>query len=129
MEEKSKKVSNKNLIKTVKILTIVFLIILVSMISFFGIYVQNKNQVSNKVKDYTYGMDINGARTIKLKVSSSTKEIVKDSEGKIIEQATDEEIKEKGYIKEEVPNNSQDVKTEENYNKTKNVIEKRLKTL
>ena len=99
MEEKSKKVSNKNLIKTVKILTIVFLIILVSMISFFGIYVQNKNQVSNKVKDYTYGMDINGARTIKLKVSSSTKEIVKDSEGKIIEQATDEEIKEKGYIK------------------------------
>ncbi len=129
MEEKSKKVSNKNLIKTVKILTIFFLIILVSMISFFGIYVQNKNQVSNKVKDYTYGMDINGARTIKLKVSSSTKEIVKDSEGKIIEQATDEEIKEKGYIKEEVPNNSQDVKTEENYNKTKNVIEKRLKTL
>lgn len=129
MEEKSKKVSNKNLIKTVKILTIVFLIILVSMISFFGIYVQNKNQVSNKVKDYTYGMDINGARTIKLKVSSSTKEIVKDSEGKIIEQATDEEIKEKGYIKEEVPNNSEEIKTEENYNKTKNIIEKRLKSL
>ncbi len=126
---KNKKTNNKNVMKIVKILTIILLIILVSMIGFFGIYSKNKSQMANKVKDYTYAMDIDGARTIKLKLNTDTKEIIKDSEGNIIEKATDEEIKEKGYTKEEILNNSEEVKTEENYNKAKKIIEKRLKNL
>ena len=90
------KKERKNVMKTIKILTIILLIVLVSMIGFFGIYKQNKNQVSNIVKDYTYAMDINGARTIKLALNSE---------------------------------NSDETKTEENYNKAKKVIEKRLKKL
>lgn len=129
MKKENKKTNNKNVLKTVKILTIVLLIILVSMIGFFGIYKQNKNQMSNTVKNYSYAMDINGARTIKLKVNSETKEVVKDSEGNIIEDATDEEIEQNGYVKEEVPNNVEEILTEENYKKSKAVIEKRLKTL
>ena len=127
MEKENKKTNNKNVMKTIKICTIVLLIILVSMISFFGIYSQNKNQMSNKVKDYSYAMDINGARNIKLKVNEKTKDIIKDSDGNVIESATDEEIAEKGYVKETVPNNSEDVLTEENYNKSKKILEKRLK--
>lgn len=126
---KNKKTNNKNMMKIVKISTIVLLIILVSMIGFFGIYSQNRSQIANKVKDYTYAMDIDGARTIKLKLNTATKEVIKDSEGNVIEEATDEEIEEKGYIKEKVPNNSEEVKTEENYNKAKKIIEKRLKNL
>ena len=57
---------SKNVMKTIKIITIILLIVLISMIGFFGIYKQNKNQMSNIVKDYTYAMDINGARTLKL---------------------------------------------------------------
>ena len=90
------KKERKNVMKTIKILTIILLIVLVSMVGFFGIYKQNKNQVSNIVKDYTYAMDINGARTIKLALNSE---------------------------------NSDETKTEENYNKAKKVIEKRLKKL
>ena len=90
------KKERKNVIKTIKILTIILLIVLVSMVGFFGIYKQNKNQMSNIVKDYTYAMDINGARTIKLALNSE---------------------------------NSDETKTEENYNKAKKVIEKRLKKL
>lgn len=90
------KKERKNVMKTIKILTIILLIVLVSMIGFFGIYKQNKNQVSNIVKDYTYAMDINGARTIKLALNSE---------------------------------NSDETKTEENYNKAKKVIEKRLNKL
>lgn len=96
MKKQSKKRDNKNIMKTIKILTIILFIILVSMIGFFGIYKQNKNQMSNTIKDYSYSMAINGARTIKLKLNDE---------------------------------NSEEVKTEENYNKSKEIIEKRLKAL
>lgn len=124
-----KKENNKSIAKTIKITTIVLLIILISMISFFGIYIQSKNKMSNSVKGYTYGMDINGARSIKLQLNTETKQIIKDSEGNEIEKATDEEIEQNGYVKEEVPNNKEEVKTEDNYKKSKEVIERRLKLL
>lgn len=87
---------SKNVVKTIKIITIILLIVLISMIGFFGIYKQNKNQMSNIVKDYTYAMDINGARTLKLTLNSE---------------------------------NGDDVKTAENYETAKTIIEKRLKKL
>ena len=90
------KKENKNIMKGIKILTIVLAIILVSMVSFFGVYVQNKNIMENKVADYQYAMDLNGARTIKLEINEEE---------------------------------SDDVKTEENYKTAKSVIEKRLKTV
>ena len=94
MKKENKK--NKNVMKTIKIITIILLIVLISMIGFFGIYKQNKNQMSNIVKDYTYAMDINGARTLKLTLNSE---------------------------------NGDDVKTAENYETAKTIIEKRLKKL
>ena len=90
------KKERKNVMKTIKILTIILLIVLVSMVGFFGIYKQNKNQMANIVKDYTYSMELNGARTIKLALNSE---------------------------------NTDETKTEENYNKAKKVIEKRLNKL
>lgn len=86
--------------KTVKILTITLLVILISMINFIGIYQKNKNRMENKVKDYSYSMSLNGARTIKLKVNTESKD--------------------------DVPNNGEEVLTAENYKKSKEVIEKRL---
>ena len=94
MKKQNKK--NEKIMKTIKIITISLLIVLVSMIGFFGIYKQNKNQMSNVVKDYTYAMDLNGARTIKLTLNTD---------------------------------NSDEVKTEENYKTAKEIIEKRLKKL
>lgn len=86
--------------KTVKILAITLLVILISMINFVGIYQKNKNRMENKVKDYSYSMSLNGARTIKLKVNTESKD--------------------------DVPNNGEEVLTAENYKKSKEVIEKRL---
>lgn len=126
MKKESKKTNSKNVNKTVKILTISLLILLISMIGFFGIYAQNKNKMSNKVKEYSYSMALKGTRTIILQVSTGTTEVVKDSEGNVIENATEDEIKEKGYIKEAVPNNKEEDKTIENYKRAKRVIEKRL---
>lgn len=116
--------------KKVKILTIVLVIVLISMISAFGLYGKVQNRMEDKVKDYAYAMDLNGARNIRLTVNTENKEVIKDSEGKIVEseeELTDEQLKEKGYTKESVANNSQEILTKENYEKTKKILENRFK--
>lgn len=118
--------------KKVKMLTMILAIVLITMISFCGIFVQYQNRMENKVKDYSYAMDLKGARNVRLKVNEEKETIIKDSDGNTVEDEddlTDEQIAEKGYIKEEVWTNSEDVKNKENYNKSKEVIEKRLKEL
>jgi preprotein translocase subunit SecD len=112
-----------------KVITITFFIILVTMVAFVGVYVQEKNIMENKVKDYSLAMDLNGTRNIVLKVSDETTEVIKDSNGNKVESATDEEISEKGYTKETVQKNTDDVKTLDNYKTSKEIIEKRLKKL
>ena len=72
MKKESKKA--KSLMKAIKLTTIILLIVLISMIGFFGIYKQNKNQMSNIIKDYTYAMDINGARNVRLVVDTENEE-------------------------------------------------------
>ena len=78
-----------------KVITITFFIILVTMVAFVGVYVQEKNIMENKVKDYSLAMDLSGTRNIVLKVSEETTEVIKDSNGNKVESATDEEISEK----------------------------------
>ena len=72
MKKESKKA--KSLMKAIKLTTIILLIVLISMIGFFGIYKQDKNQMSNIIKDYTYAMDINGARNVRLVVDTENEE-------------------------------------------------------
>lgn len=118
--------------KQVKILTIVLVLVLVTMIAFFGVYIPTQNRMSNKVKEYSYAMDLKGARTIRLKVDDTKQTIIKDAEGKEVEQTeelTDEQIAEKGYTKEEKTENSAEVLTQENYQASKKIIEKRLEKL
>lgn len=123
------KKENKKEIRIIKIMTIVLAIVLISIIGFFGIYTKSRNQMSNKLKDYEYSMAIKGARNIELKVNTATTQVIKDSEGNKIEAATDEEIVANGYVKEEVKNNPEEVLTKENYDRVKEIIEKRLNTL
>lgn len=115
--------------KKIKILTITLLIILITMIAFFGIYGQVQNRMENKVKDYSYAMDINGSRVVRLKVNTNTKEVIKDKDGNVVESATDEEIEKNGCQKEEVPVNSQENLNQNNYKNARDIIEKRLKKL
>ena len=118
--------------KKIKILTIILLIVLVTMVAFFGVYVPVQNRMENKVKDYDYAMDLEGGRNIRLSVDKTTDTVIKDADGNEVTDAddlSDEELAEKGYTKEETPANSEDVLNEENYKKSKEIIEKRLKAL
>ena len=118
--------------KKVKILTIILAIILISAIAFLGVYSQVQNRMENRVKSYDYAMDLKGVREVRLKVSSENKTIIKDKDGKEVEDSenlTDEQITQNGYTKEETPYNPEETLTLENYEKSKEVIEKRLKEL
>lgn len=118
--------------KKIKILTLVLAIVLVTMVAFIGIYVTIQNRMENKVKDYSYMMDLNGGRNIILEVDNGNKTNIKDSEGKEVkdtENLSDEELKEKGYIKEETPYNSEDSLNINNYKKCKEILTRRLKEL
>lgn len=118
--------------KRIKILTIILIIIAISMISFFGIYTQIQNRMENQVKEYDYTMDLSGSRVVRLKVSTGSKTTIKDAEGKEVEETetlTDEQIKEKGYTKEQVPYNQEEAKNLDSYKASKKVIEKRLEKL
>ena len=118
--------------KKIKLLTMTLAIILVTAVAFFGVYIPVQNRMEDKVEGYSYAMDLKGGRNIRLIVDTSNKTEVKDSEGNEVEDAdnlTDEEITQNGYTKEEVPTNSQDLLTYDNYKKSKDIIEKRLSKL
>ena len=115
--------------KKVKIITMIVLIILITMVSFFGVYTQVQNRMENQVKEYALDMDLDGARYVRLSVNRENTDVIKDADGNEVEtdeEMTDEQLVEKGYTKESVPNNSEDVLTVENYEKSKKIISERL---
>lgn len=109
--------------KKLKIALIILLIIFISMISFVGIYIQDKNTMKDIVKEYALGMDLEGSRVVGLIVDESTETIYYDKDGNVV----DEEAKD--GKKEQVRVNSEEILTKENYLTTKNIIEKRLNDL
>lgn len=76
-----------------KVFTKILAIVIICLVSFIGIYVQDMNQMKNIVKGYKLGEDLKGYREIILKVDS---------------------------------NISDEIKTEENYEKVKKIIENRI---
>ena len=130
--QKKEKVQNQSTGKkqiVFKVVTIILAIILISMIGFVGIYTQKQNRMENIVRGYDLAMDLKGARVVSIKPKEDKQTVIKDSEGnKITEELTDEQIKEKGYTKEEVNKNA-DKLTKENFENAKTIIEKRLENL
>ena len=88
--------------RKVKILTIVLAIVLVTLVAFGGVYIQTQNRMENKVKDYSLGRALEGARIAEIKVAQS-----------------DEDSGEQNT----------EILTEENYKIVKKTIENRLNKL
>lgn len=111
--------------KGLKITVIVLLIILLSMVSFIGIYVQDKNQVKNILPEYILSRDLKGHRRIELKVNDEVKETKKyDADNNLITDDTTEVAR-----TEEIKVNSEEILTKENYEASKKIIEKRLEKM
>ena len=100
-----------------KLTILVICIILISLISFVGIYKLQGGSIKNIMPEYTTSKELNGTRLITFKVDTSNKE---DSKTTATTDGSDDENTEK------TPVNSQEVLTEENYELAKNIMKKRL---
>ena len=118
--------------KTVKIVTIVLVIMLIILISFFGIFKQNLNSMKNIIPDYKLSTEFEGTRNFKFVVDTTENEetVYYDSEGNVVENV-DENTDTSAYTSEKkvVKANEDDVLTKENYEKTKKIMQERLKKL
>mgnify|MGYP000481225390 FL=1 len=127
-ENKLKKAKQNN--KTLKLLgkiSVVVIILLLSLISFAGIYVKDKNAMKNVIPEYKLGTDLYGARNILVKVDDSTTTKKYDSNGNLVENSSDKDENNENITEVEEKVNSDELRTAENYETVKNIIEARLK--
>lgn len=106
-----------------KAILVILVIILISIISFGGIYIQKTKFVENIIPEYKLGMDLSGGRAVELAVDDSTNTVIYDKNGNVV---TEEG---KNTTKVEEPVNKADTLTLENYKEAKKVIETRLKEM
>ena len=125
---KTEKIKNKLSIKLLGKILIVLVIILVSLLSFTGIYVKDKNTYKNFIPDYKFGVDLYGYRNIVVKVNDSTETKNYDEEGNLIKETTDENKSKIAKTIEE-PVNSEESLTIDNYQAVEDTIIKRLNYL
>ena len=109
--------------KVLKVVLVILFIILISLISFGGIFVQNTKFVENIVPDYQWGMDLTGSRVIGLAISEATNTVIYDEEGNVVS----EEGENTTTVEE--PVNPEESLTQENFQKAKELFEKRLKEM
>lgn len=62
-----------------KVAFIILLIVLICLISFGGIYIQNTKFVEDIIPEYSLGMDLEGSRVISLVVSDAVNEVIKEN--------------------------------------------------
>lgn len=122
--------------KKLKIILIALIVILLTLISFVGIYVKKSNTYENIMADYLFGKNLKGSRVIQLAVDTSTKEVTYDKDGNVVEteETTEdneetENIDEAEYTTVDEPINPEETLTEDNYKTVKKILEKRLDTL
>lgn len=116
--------------KTLKLLgkiSVVVIILLLSLISFAGIYVKDKNAMKNVIPEYKLGTDLYGARNILVKVDDSTTTKKYDSNGNLVENSSDKDENNENITEVEEKVNPDELRTAENYETVKNIIEVRLK--
>lgn len=121
-ENKLKKAKQNN--KTLKLLgkiSVVVIILLLSLISFAGIYVKDKNAMKNVIPEYKLGTDLYGARNILVKVDDSTTTKKYDSNGNLVENSSDKDENNENITEVEEKVNPDELRTAENYETVKNI--------
>lgn len=126
--------------KTLKLILMISVIVLISIISFVGIYVQKQNRMENILKEYKLAKNLSGYRMIELKVSDETENSAADESELSSEEtnessstnsinevtSSEEQTSNSENIVETSENISKDTLNKENYKKSKEIIAKRL---
>lgn len=115
--------------KTLKVTLAILVVILISLISFGGIFVKDKNRMKNLLPEYQLGIEFDGARRFSMKPDETAETKYYDSDGNEVDISSIEDVDESEYTKEEIPVNSEEILNKENFDKSKEIIEKRLELL
>ena len=83
--------------------------------------------MKNVIPEYKLGTDLYGARNILVKVDDSTTTKKYDSNGNLVENSSDKDENNENITEVEEKVNSDELRTAENYETVKNIIEARLK--
>lgn len=136
--KKEQKAKEINKLRGLRITLITVIIILLSIISFVGIYVKDKNEMSDVIPDFILGSDIKGNRIIQLNVEKEDTITLTDKEGAKIAEGTEKELSSQGYTEEVIKENNykkssketnkEETLKPENYEKSKQILINRLKT-
>ena len=110
---------------TLKKVTIILLVLVISLISFVGIYTKNLNRMKNALPDYKASMDFGGLREVRLDVSQETETKYFDADGNEVS-APSGENEETGIDSKQVAINPEEVLNAENYSLSKDIITKRM---
>lgn len=108
--------------KNLKTLTLILVIVLITILSFLGVYKFGSVDKNNLVKKYAVGVDLSGRQVIRLKVDDDTEEVFYDEEGN----EHDEQNEEGTYTSEQKPINDESLLTKENYKKALEIVKARL---
>lgn len=113
-------------LKGMKLTVIILAIILLAMVSFVGIYVEDKNAMKNLLPEYLLGRDLKGHRRVELKVDDTAQTIKYDAEGNEI--GAEDTQKEVARTEEKRTNPEENL-TEENFKVVKKILEARLSSM
>ena len=110
---------------------IILLVAFLMFASFFGIKLKANENGEKKdiIPEYKLGMEFGEKRVIIAEVDKTVTESIYDSEDNLVVEPEEgvEYTEEAGYRTETVKTNEDEVLTEENYKKAKNIIDKKLK--
>lgn len=113
-------------LKGMKLTVIILAIILLAMVSFVGIYVEDKNAMKNLLPEYLLGRDLKGHRRVELKVDDTAQTIKYDADGNEI--GAEDTQKEVARTEEKRTNPEENL-TEENFKVVKKILEARLSSM
>ena len=93
----------------------------------FELIIKDKNTMKNVIPEYKLGTDLYGARNILIKVDDSTTTKKYDSDGNLVKDSSDGDEKNENITEVEEKVNPDELRTADNYEAVKNIIEARLK--
>lgn len=115
--------------KKLKLTLMILICALIILIGFVGIYLKKGNSYKNILPNYELTSDLKGSTILELEVDDSTETIYYDKDGNEVDSSDVTEDNEDDYTKEEVPVNTEENLTKENYEKVIDIMKQRLSFL
>lgn len=114
--------------KKLKIALIILIVLLIVIIGFIGVYSKDLISYDSALPDYILSSELTGKRVTYFKTDDASEDKIYDKDGNEVEEIP-EDANEEDYTTESVKINPEENLTKENYKKSKEIFEGRLKDL